>query len=169
MICFDERGRFGFCSPSPECPAACKGEASPEKVKERDAMNRKEELSVLKERARILEARLNQLTQRIREVEHTGPRATAFQAVVDSEKCVGCGLCEETCPLSAISVEETARVDPIRCIGCGRCADECPQGAISMEAAVMGGRLRGVGKGGYRFRKTRPQIYGKAIRRAPRF
>ena len=123
----------------------------PDKGKETEAMNRKEELRALKVRTQTLEARLNRLTQRIREFEHQRPRPSAFKAVVDSEKCLGCGLCEETCPVGAISVEETARVDPIRCIGCGRCADECPQEAISMEVAVMGQRLRGAGKGGYRF------------------
>ena len=114
-------------------------------------MNKKDELRALKARTQTLEARLNRLTQRIRKFEHQGPRPSAFKALVDSEKCLGCGLCEETCPVGAISVEETARVDPIRCIGCGRCADECPQEAISMEVAVMGQRLRGAGKGGYRF------------------
>jgi len=132
-------------------------------------MNREAELRALKARARSLEARLNRLSRRIGEAEHTGPRPSAFKAVVDSEKCVGCGLCEETCPLGAISVEETARVDPTRCIGCGRCADECPQEAISMEATVMGSRLRRGGIGRRRFQKTRPRIHGKAVTTGPWF
>lgn len=128
-------------------------------------MNREAELNAIKARAQTLEARLNRLTQRIRDAENKGPRPSAFRAVVDSEKCVGCGLCEKTCPFGAISVEETARVDPARCIGCGRCAGECPQGAISMEAAVMGRRG---GVGGYRSLETRPRIHSRTLRRARR-
>jgi ferredoxin len=126
-------------------------------------MNREAELKTLKARARTLEARLNRLSQRIREAEHPGPRPAAVQAGVDSEKCVACGLCEKTCPVGAISVEETARVDPTRCIGCGRCAAECPQEAISMEAAAMGRRLQGGRIGAHGFQKTRSRIRGKAV------
>jgi ferredoxin len=126
-------------------------------------MNKEAELKELKARAQTLEARLNRLTQGIREAEHTGPRPAAVQAVVDSEKCVACGLCEKACPVGAISVEETARVDPTRCIGCGRCADECPQEAISMEAAGLGRRLQGGRIGRHGFRKTRSRIRGKAV------
>ncbi|UCD73443.1 MAG: CoB--CoM heterodisulfide reductase iron-sulfur subunit A family protein [Candidatus Bathyarchaeota archaeon] len=64
-------------------------------------------------------------------------RAEAITSVVDEESCIGCGLCEEVCPFSAIRVEMTdkgriARTITASCKGCGVCGAGCPQRAISM-------------------------------------
>lgn len=54
-------------------------------------------------------------------------------AVVDKEKCDGCGACVEVCPVDAIKVEsDTAVVDEEECVDCGSCVGECPNEAISM-------------------------------------
>ena len=51
---------------------------------------------------------------------------------IDQEKCSGCGLCVDICPLEAISLEnDKAKVDKDTCTECGQCVDECPNKAIS--------------------------------------
>ena len=50
---------------------------------------------------------------------------------VDTEKCTGCGECEESCTFEAIFVEdEVAVVDQDACTLCGICVDGCPEGAL---------------------------------------
>jgi heterodisulfide reductase subunit A len=56
---------------------------------------------------------------------------------VDQAVCVGCGLCEELCPFSAIRVVETpkgrkAETIAASCKGCGVCASSCPQKAVTV-------------------------------------
>ena len=52
---------------------------------------------------------------------------------IDQEKCTGCGLCVDICPLEAISLEnDKAKVDKGTCTECGQCVDECPNKAISI-------------------------------------
>jgi len=54
-------------------------------------------------------------------------------AVVDNEKCSGCGECVQACPLDAIEmVEDKAKVDEETCGDCGACIDACPNEAISL-------------------------------------
>lgn len=51
------------------------------------------------------------------------------------DKCIGCGTCEEKCPMEAIALnsDEKAEVKEERCIGCGVCARFCPEEAIKIE------------------------------------
>ena len=54
-------------------------------------------------------------------------------AEVDSEKCTGCGLCVDVCPVEVIKMEDDiAVVDADGCTDCGACVDECPNDAISL-------------------------------------
>jgi MinD superfamily P-loop ATPase len=56
-------------------------------------------------------------------------------AIIDEEKCVQCGKCEEHCRFDAI---EKLIIDPILCEGCGVCAYICPVAAIELEKRVSG-------------------------------
>ena len=54
-------------------------------------------------------------------------------AKIDSEKCTGCGVCVDVCPLEAISLNDgIAVIDEDSCTECGLCVDECPNDAISL-------------------------------------
>ena len=69
---------------------------------------------------------------RARSIPGAPPPATMV-ARVDPEKCTGCGLCVEVCPVEAIRLEGgVAVVDPKACTGCGTCVDECPNGALAL-------------------------------------
>ncbi len=59
-------------------------------------------------------------------------------AVVDEERCRGCGRCEEVCEFGAISVVEregrlVASVNEAVCKGCGACSVRCPTGAVRVQ------------------------------------
>jgi len=61
--------------------------------------------------------------------------ATNFHAVVDRNTCEGCGNCEESCQVNAVSVsekEQYAVVNLDRCLGCGVCVSNCPTESISL-------------------------------------
>ena len=54
-------------------------------------------------------------------------------AKTDSEKCTGCGVCIDVCPLEAISLNDgIAVIDEDTCTECGLCVDECPSDAIGL-------------------------------------
>lgn len=48
-----------------------------------------------------------------------------------TDLCVKCGACEASCPVGAISEEESMYViDMDKCIQCGTCISGCPMEAI---------------------------------------
>ena len=55
-------------------------------------------------------------------------RFSFFQMHLDTGKCVGCGACEQVCPMA---VEVTENICGGECIRCGKCRTACPTGAIS--------------------------------------
>ena len=67
-------------------------------------------------------------------------------ASVITEKCIGCGRCEEVCNFDAAVFEgpandvvgKTYTIDPIACEGCGVCVKFCPVDAIEFQDAVNG-------------------------------
>ncbi len=56
-------------------------------------------------------------------------------AVIDPEKCIQCGLCEEKCRFDAI---HDFVVDSIHCEGCKVCVQTCPVQAIDFVERVCG-------------------------------
>jgi NAD-dependent dihydropyrimidine dehydrogenase PreA subunit len=50
---------------------------------------------------------------------------------IDSEKCAGCGVCEDVCPVEAVRVSDgVACIDQDRCNECEACVEACPNDAI---------------------------------------
>ncbi|MFZ5775851.1 MAG: FAD-binding protein [Thermodesulfobacteriota bacterium] len=52
---------------------------------------------------------------------------------IDSEACIGCGVCEATCTFGAIKVVDGCAVAGDGCTLCGSCVDACEVGALSIE------------------------------------
>lgn len=104
---------------------------SPSSERTRTGMSREQEIQALKRQAHAIEAGLRSLKRRTGALR--GEAAVSdYRVVVNSDLCVGCGICKDICPAGAISLEEIAVVDSERCTGCCLCLDQCPRGALSL-------------------------------------
>lgn len=66
--------------------------------------------------------------------EPAGLVAAAFRARLDTDACVGCGVCVDRCQMEALHITGgKAVLDVGRCIGCGLCVSTCPTGALTLE------------------------------------
>ncbi|KKN26189.1 hypothetical protein LCGC14_0877190 [marine sediment metagenome] len=59
---------------------------------------------------------------------------TNYLANIEIEKCTGCGICVQKCPVHAIELndDDVAERNAEWCIGCGVCAHFCEENAISL-------------------------------------
>ena len=58
-------------------------------------------------------------------------------------RCVGCGICQNSCPGKAITMENgKARVHPSSCIRCYCCHELCPQKAVELKRGSLGRLLQ---------------------------
>ena len=54
---------------------------------------------------------------------------------VDVDKCTGCKICVEKCPIEAILLKsEKAIINMSKCIRCGICHSVCPQEAVGHDS-----------------------------------
>jgi len=56
---------------------------------------------------------------------------------LNSEKCIGCGLCVTVCPDHAIELDGKAQLSGSECMECCHCQAVCPAGAISVLNVLM--------------------------------
>lgn len=54
---------------------------------------------------------------------------------VETEKCTGCGACNNVCPVSVFVIEKNKSVvkHPDKCIQCRACEVSCPEDAIKIK------------------------------------
>ena len=62
--------------------------------------------------------------------------------VFRTDRCKGCELCVQACPMHILALDEVAVnrkgyhpiscIDPEKCIGCASCALMCPDGIINV-------------------------------------
>jgi len=66
-----------------------------------------------------------------------------FTAVVDPERCRGCGVCENVCEYHAPRIAPDSKyglvssIDILACKGCGTCISMCPSGAIDQGVSSL--------------------------------
>ncbi|RLI46083.1 4Fe-4S ferredoxin [Candidatus Bathyarchaeota archaeon] len=58
---------------------------------------------------------------------------------IDREKCDGCGVCVEICPLDALRLDEDGKayVKYDECWYCGCCELECPRKAVKLRLPYL--------------------------------
>lgn len=60
--------------------------------------------------------------------------------VIDMNECVGCGICDDSCPIDVIMFNKETNspivLYPRECWHCGSCRQDCPEGAIKIVFSI---------------------------------
>ena len=51
---------------------------------------------------------------------------------IDADKCIGCGKCEQLCPMKNIIMNNKTAAAGDKCTMCYRCVNQCPKQAITL-------------------------------------
>lgn len=69
-----------------------------------------------------------------------GDMHSTAQPKIETDKCIGCKICEKNCAHDAVHIQDKkAVIDYDKCVGCGQCVALCPQ-----ESAVPGSEESGI-------------------------
>ena len=64
---------------------------------------------------------------------------------IDLDLCSGCGICEMSCPMDVIRMDEASGKASIRyvedCTSCGFCEADCPEKAVRLSAGRLASPL----------------------------
>jgi len=79
-------------------------------------------------------------------IKQTNDFSGGKRAAIVTEKCIGCGKCQDLCRFNAIHfngqandvVDKTFTIDPISCEGCKVCVEFCPVDAIEFSDCING-------------------------------
>ena len=63
---------------------------------------------------------------------------SGHQLLIDASKCIGCGICQDSCAFHAINIlDGTAVVNPFFCEDCRLCEKLCPTQSITLAAEAQ--------------------------------
>ncbi|MDI6870837.1 MAG: 4Fe-4S binding protein [Bacillota bacterium] len=65
---------------------------------------------------------------------------SGYGAVLDPDRCRGCGQCARACRFGALRIDERGKagLNPLLCEGCGVCVDVCPRNALTLVEKTAG-------------------------------